>query len=56
METSITKQAREQIAIELLDDLHAFQKLDKLVVNIISARLGVDAVELCRQNGITFNV
>ena len=43
----------EQI-VRLLSDLSAFNKLDSMMVNIISGVFGVDAKEICRENGITY--
>ena len=39
---------------KLLEDLHAFNKLDKRVVDIISEVFGVDAKEICSKYGITY--
>jgi len=46
----------ETIATNLLLDLHAFNKLDDIVVQIISNRLGVNAKEICHTLGITYNI
>jgi len=40
---------------QLLSDLSAFNKLDAQIVKIISDVFEVDAVEICRENGITYN-
>ena len=46
----------KEIIIKLLSDLHAFQKLDKQIISIISEVFGVDAFKLCEDNGITYNI
>ena len=43
-----------QRIIKLLDDLHAFNKLDKITVSIVSDAFQVDAENLCSDNGITY--
>lgn len=44
----------ENQIIQLLNDLSAFNKLDRRVVQIISDVFKIDASELCKQNGITY--
>ena len=46
----------KQCVIDLLYDLHAFNLLNDRIVEAISYRLGIDAEELCRQEGITYDI
>jgi len=39
---------------QLLSDLSAFNKLDRFIVQIISDVFKIDALEICRKNGITY--
>lgn len=40
--------------VKLLSDLAAFNKLDELTVNLISAAFDVDAKIICKEHGITY--
>jgi hypothetical protein len=42
--------------IILLYELHTFNKLDKRIVSAISRAFNVDAEEICKKDGITYNV
>lgn len=42
--------------INLLYDLHSFNKLDIHIVDAISRNFSMDAVELCDLHGITYNL
>jgi len=42
--------------VELLLDLHAFNKLDRFVIDSISVHFKVNAEEICEEYGITYNV
>ena len=44
----------ENQIIQLLSNLSAFNKLDKKVVQIISDIFKINALEICRKNGITY--
>ena len=44
----------EKIIVTLLYDLAAFNKLDNIVVSLISEAFNVDAAALCRKKGITY--
>ena len=40
--------------VQLMSDLAAFNKLDSLIVRLISTNFGVNAEELCKDNGIVY--
>ena len=42
--------------IELLMKLHALRKLDKRIVLIVGDAFDVDAVKMCKDNGITYDI
>lgn len=42
--------------VGLMSDLHAYNKLDKDMVYLIRINFGVDAEELCKEYGITYDV
>ena len=42
--------------IELIEGLHAFGKLDKRVLMIISEVFDIDAFNLCKEHGITYDL
>jgi|WetSurSiteA1Bulk_404760.scaffolds.fasta_scaffold26172_2 hypothetical protein len=42
--------------VELLFDLHAFNKLDRFVIDSISVHFKVNAEELCDEYGITYKI
>lgn len=44
----------EEQIIKLLSDLSAFNKLDRRVIQIISDVFKINALEICRENGITY--
>jgi len=44
----------ENQIIQLLSDLSAFNKLDRRIVQIISDVFKINALEICRKNGITY--
>jgi hypothetical protein len=44
----------EEQIIKLLSDLAAFNKLDKRILLIISNVFKVNAVDICKENGITY--
>ncbi len=46
----------EEKIVSFMDDLHAFNLLNERIVNLISANFGVDAKEICRHYGITYNI
>jgi hypothetical protein len=46
----------EEQIIKLLSDLAAFNKLDQRIVQIISNAFKVDAKQICKNNGITYNI
>ena len=46
----------KECVTNLLYDLHAFNLLNDRIVDVISFRLGIDAEELCRQEGITYDI
>jgi hypothetical protein len=50
----IIKDLQITLATNLLYSLHAFNKLDNIVVNIISEAFNVDAKEICKKQGITY--
>jgi len=42
--------------INLLYDLHSFNRLDIHIVEAISRNFNIDAIELCEIQGITYNL
>jgi hypothetical protein len=40
--------------LKLLSDLHAFNLLTERIVKIIGDSFNVDAVDMCREHGITY--
>jgi hypothetical protein len=50
------KEELKQNVINLLYDLHAFNLLNDRMVKLIGINLEVDAEELCRQEGITYDI
>ena len=51
------KTISEDKLIELLETLHAFNKLDQRVIDIISTVFEIDNIDqICKENGITYNI
>ncbi len=46
----------KQKILDLIKSLHAFQKLDDRVLRVISNVFKVDAFEICKENGITYDI
>lgn len=46
----------DKAIIHLLKDLHAFNKLDAITVNLISHTFKVNATQMCKDNGIVYNI
>lgn len=52
----MSKEELEDAVTNLLSDLHAFNLLHERIVNMISTYFHVDAKEICRKWGITYNI
>jgi len=50
------KEQLNKSIIGLLEDLHSFNILNNIIVDLISINFDVKAKELCKENGITYNV
>jgi len=50
------KEELKQTVINLLYDLHAFQVFNDRIVKIIEIHFELDTFELCKQEGITYNI
>jgi len=52
----MTKEQIKQAIVEILFDLHSFNKLDARVLNSIGKNFDIDIYEMCEDNGITYNI
>ena len=52
----MNKEQLKHAIINLLYDLHSFNKLDTFVLNSINESFKIDAFELCELEGITYNL
>jgi hypothetical protein len=53
--TLYIKEMETQI-VKLLSDLAAFNKLDLMTVNLISGAFDIDAISICKMNGIIYTI
>ena len=52
----MTENEIKAAVVELLFDLHSFNKLDRFIVDSISRNFKINAEELCDEYGITYNM